>query len=121
MLRPAIQQRFNSNLKVPNVLNGTVVSNRPTQNLTYREVVFLYTIDIYLNSNKKKKDFLLISSLYSQVDNQTSNITLIPTTIENAFAEAHNKQLAFGLIFIGVMVLLLLPMTIVLRQRFKAH
>lgn len=66
-------------------------------------------------------DRLLINSLYTKVQAQTSDLTIIPGIINDSFSAAYTQQVVLGVIFMASIVILVIPMCIVLRKRYKTH
>lgn len=78
-------------------------------------------MDTILVYNQMSYDGLLITSLYNSVQAQVSDLSVIPGIISSSFSGASTQQVVMGVIFMGLMILLVLPMWVVLRKRFKTH
>lgn len=81
----------------------------------------MFSVDTTLIFKQKSYDKLLIDDLYSNVQNQTAPMSIIYNLINDSFSTAYTRQVIFGVIFMAAMIVLIIPMCIILRKRFKTH
>ena len=118
---PAITQKFMTKLIVPNIYNHSVSVQIPTQNLTYKEVILLFAIDINFISLQTQQDSVLLPYMYRQVESQTSDYSVVPSIVSSSFDSSNSKQFAIGISFMVITVLFIVPLLIMLNKRLRIH